>query len=60
MKVKDEIVDDADVDDYDEAREEGELEDEGDGAENDAAYDVMGRGKMRDGLQITDNTLESG
>ena len=55
MKVKDEIVDDADVDDYDEAREEGELEDEGDGAENDAAYDVRGRGKMMDGLQITLN-----
>ena len=38
MKVKDEIVDD-----YDEAREDGELEDEGDEAENDEE-DVIEQG----------------
>ena len=45
MKVKDEIVDDADADYYDEAREEGELEDDVDEAENDAD-EVIGQGKM--------------
>ena len=45
MKVKDEIVDDADADDYYEAREEGELEDDDDEAENDAD-EVIGQGKI--------------
>ena len=45
VKVKDEIVDDADADDYDEAREEGELEDDDDEAENDAD-EVIGQGKI--------------
>ena len=42
MKVKDEIVDD-----YDEAREDGELEDEGDEADNDEE-DVIEQGIVED------------
>lgn len=47
MKVKDEIADDADADDYDEAREEGEVEDEGDDAGNDDD-EITGQGKIHE------------